>query len=160
MFAMDSLSNNEMISEKQKKYIHDCQFEKLNDVEKFDLSIYADDSGKSIIFKNSYAQSLFHKETICRLISHYIYLLGQLAESPNKPYFKHSLINETEYDQLIHKWNATNRYYSKNKTIHLLFEEQVKRTPDNTAVIYEDQTLSYRELNEKSNQLARHIRKQ
>ena len=46
----------------------------------------------------------------------------------------------------------------KNKTIHQLFEEQVKRIPDNIALVFQDQTLTYNDLNNKANQLAHYIR--
>lgn len=61
---------------------------------------------------------------------------------------------------LTNDWNNTNKDYPKDKTICQLFEEQVKKTPDNIALVYEDKELTYKELNEKSNQLARYIRKQ
>jgi amino acid adenylation domain-containing protein len=56
-------------------------------------------------------------------------------------------------------WNDTQAEYPKDKCIHELFEEQAERTPENVAVVYEDEQLTYRELNEKSNQLAHYLRK-
>ena len=62
------------------------------------------------------------------------------------------------YQKIIHDWNQTYCDYPKEKTIHQLFEEQVKKTPDNIALIFQDQTLTYSELNKKANQLAHYIR--
>ncbi len=58
----------------------------------------------------------------------------------------------------MYEHNDTNVDFSKNQLIHKLFEEQVERTPDSIAVVFEDKKLTYRELNEKSNQLARALR--
>ena len=58
----------------------------------------------------------------------------------------------------IEKYNDTNANYPKHKVIHQLFEEQVERTPNNIALEFEDKTMTYQELNEKSNQLARRLR--
>jgi amino acid adenylation domain-containing protein len=71
-----------------------------------------------------------------------------------------SLLSPREYQQIVYDWNQTDREYPKDKTIYQLFEEQVKKTPDKEALIFEDQSLSYRTLNEKSNQLARYLRQQ
>jgi len=67
-------------------------------------------------------------------------------------------LSEAEYTEIIYEWNRTEAPYPKEKTIHQLFEEQVDKTPDNTAVVFEDQELTYKELNYKANQLAHTIR--
>ena len=106
----------------------------------------------------NYATSLFNKQTIETFIDAYTYLTHQLVEMPDKAYSTLSLLQPKEYDQLIYKWNATDKAYPKNQTIPQLFEEQVKKYPNNIAVVYEEQELTYQQLNEKSNQLARFIR--
>ena len=57
------------------------------------------------------------------------------------------------------EWNETKRNYPKDKCVHQLFEEQVKRTPEAVAVVFEDQQLTYRELNSQANQLAHYLKK-
>ena len=64
-----------------------------------------------------------------------------------------------EKKQLLTKWNQTEAEYPKDKTIHQLFEEQVKRTSEQIAVVFEEYQLTYNQLNEKSNQLAHYLRK-
>src|SRR5450432_4271051 len=59
-----------------------------------------------------------------------------------------------EYDQIIGAWNDTERAYASDKPLQSLFEEQVLRTPDNIALVYEEVELTYRELNERSNRVA------
>ena len=61
--------------------------------------------------------------------------------------------------QLLIEWNDTKADYPEDKTIHQLFEEQVIKTPNNIAVVYEDQELTYQQLNERANQLAHYLRK-
>ena len=69
-----------------------------------------------------------------------------------------SILTLHEEHQLLVEWNDTKAEYPEDKTIHQLFEEQAARTPDNIAVVYEDQELTYQQLNEKSNQLAHYLK--
>lgn len=69
----------------------------------------------------------------------------------------YSLLNEKNYESLIEGWNDTFEKYDTDTTIHELFENQVIKTPDHIALIYKDIQLSYRELNEASNQLAHYL---
>jgi len=70
------------------------------------------------------------------------------------------IISKKEREEVLYSFNNTNVDYPKNKTIVNLFEEQVKKTPDNIAIVFEDKQLTYKELNEQSNQLAQYIRKE
>ena len=63
-----------------------------------------------------------------------------------------------ERRKILVDWNKTDAPYPKDKTIYQLFESQVKKTPDNIAVVFEDEKLSYKELNKRSNKLAHLIR--
>jgi amino acid adenylation domain-containing protein len=128
-------------------------------VAKFDLSIFMDDSKQEIVGQMSYATSLFHKDTIARLVDHYKHLLEQLTRSPQKAYSEFTLLDEASYNQIVYQWNDTAKDYP-NKTIDEVFQEQVEKTPDNIALVYGGQKLTYQELNQKSNQLARHLRDQ
>ena len=69
------------------------------------------------------------------------------------------MLSEAEKHQVLVEWNETKRDYPKDKCIHQLFEEQVKRTPEAVAVVFEDQQLTYRELNSQANQLAHYLKK-
>ncbi|MED7789698.1 amino acid adenylation domain-containing protein, partial [Francisella sp. 19X1-34] len=71
-----------------------------------------------------------------------------------------SILTDQERDQIVYNWNQTDKPYPKDKTIYQLFEEQVEQNPNNVALVFEGQQLTYRELNQRSNQLARYIRKQ
>src|SRR5215470_14578791 len=69
-----------------------------------------------------------------------------------------SELTENERRQLLEEWNETTVAFPKRVCVHELFEAQVARTPDRVAVRFGEETLSYRELNEQANQLARHLR--
>ena len=75
-----------------------------------------------------------------------------------QPVDRIALLSEDERRQIVVEWNATEMPYPADRCIHELVEEQVARTPDAVAVVYEDQQLSYRALNEQANRLARHLR--
>ncbi|HKX86723.1 MAG TPA: amino acid adenylation domain-containing protein [Flavobacterium sp.] len=160
MFGVQSFGNENKSSEQQKNFFKTYVSEHIYESEKFDFTIFIDDSNEALSVQISYATSLFNKNTIAKLGDHYIYLLDQLTENPNKYYSELSLLDTKEYNQIIHDWNATEKEYLKNKTIHELFEEQAFKTPDVIALAHESQMLSYKELNEKSNQLACFIRAQ
>jgi non-ribosomal peptide synthetase component F len=68
-------------------------------------------------------------------------------------------LSEAERHQLLVEWNDTQADYPQEQCIHQLFEEQVEKTPDATAVIFEGKQLTYRELNSRSNQLAHYLQK-
>lgn len=70
-----------------------------------------------------------------------------------------SLLAPTEKEQLLQKWNNTKTNYPQDRCIHQLFEEQVEKTPDKIAVSFENQQLTYQQLNQRANQLARHLQK-
>ncbi|OUL34979.1 amino acid adenylation domain-containing protein, partial [Nostoc sp. 106C] len=67
------------------------------------------------------------------------------------------LLSVSEQHQLLWQWNDTQVDYPQDQCIHLLFEKQVERTPDAVAVVFEDQQLTYRELNQRANQLAHYL---
>jgi len=158
-FGMQGFGNDLEATEKLKKYLGPYQGTKVFEVEKFDLSIYMNDSEEEITTTISYATSLFHKNSIIRCAGYFTHLIDQLSEFPNNAYSQFSLLDKEGYNQIINQWNKKDRTYTDNETIYELFQKQVQKTPDKTALIYGDMEMSYNQLNEKSNQLARYIRK-
>jgi amino acid adenylation domain-containing protein len=128
-------------------------------IAKFDLSIFIEDSQEELAGYIDYSTSLFKKETIARLTDHYLFLLEQLVKAPESLYAHISLLTDAEYDTVVHQWNNTHTEFP-DKTIHQLFSEQARRTPDAIALVFEQQKVTYRELDEKSNQVAHYIRGQ
>ncbi len=130
-------------------------YEIENKVAKFDLTLTAVDSEKVFYFTLNYSTDLYEKETIERMANHLANIVRQIVENPMIEIGKIQMISAEERDQLLFKFNDTQVNYPKDKTLIELFEEQVRNNPENIALIYQDQQLSYRELNQKSNQLAR-----
>ena len=106
----------------------------------------------------SYKEGKYEAEEIKRLTGHLKNILWEVSENSKKPVKEIELIDKQEKQQLLYEFNDTCAEYPRDKTIHELFEDQAARTPDNIAVVYEDSRLTYRELNEKANQLARVLR--
>ena len=130
------------------------------EVAKFDLSLFITDKDKQLQGSMNYATALFKRETIERLLEHYIHILDQLSKQPKQAIKDYQVLTDKEYQQIVYDWNQTDKEYPTDKTIQQLFQEQVEKTPDNIAVVYEDKQLTYQELNQQSNQLARYIIKQ
>jgi len=140
--------------------------EDLYKVAKFDISTFVDNSNDKLVGSFNYAVSLYNEGTISSFIKTYIQILSQFAalvEDKEKKASKKirdlNYLTEFDYDKIVREWNETDRDYPRDKTIHGLFEEQVERTPDNIAIVYEDKRLTYRELNERANRLANYLRK-
>lgn len=108
----------------------------------------------NITLEVDYHAALFETATIKRLLGHYQILLKGIVNNPIEKLGQLPLLTQQEKQQLLVDWNNTQVDYPKEKCIHQLFEAQVEKTPQATAVIFDDQQLTYQELNEKSNQLA------
>jgi natural product biosynthesis luciferase-like monooxygenase protein len=84
--------------------------------------------------------------------------LGRVAADPTGPLDRFSCLTPDEEQELLVDWNRTAAPYSRTTCVHQLFEQQVKRTPTAVALVFEDQSLTYDELNRRANQLAAHLR--
>ncbi len=104
-----------------------------------------------------YATDLFSPECAARMARHLGEFLTSIAEDPQQPIGGLRLLPEAERQRILMGWNRTDREYPRDKCLHRLFEEQVERAPDAVAVVFEGSSLTYRELNERANQLARHL---
>jgi len=125
---------------------------------KYDLSLYLEEKPDGIQGYFEYATALFDRSTIERLSDHFAVLLEAIAKNPDRALWQFPLIGTEERERLLVQWNRTQLEYAQELCVHELFSEQVMRTPDAVAVVYEDQSLTYAELNRKSNQLAWYLR--
>lgn len=101
--------------------------------------------------------SLFDEQWIDEAGSTYARVLAAMADTPHADHRQCSLLSVEERHRLLVEWNQTNAAYPKNQTYHEWFEAQVERTPDAVAVAFEDQRMTYHELNVRANQLARFL---
>jgi aspartate racemase len=100
---------------------------------------------------------LFDEDRITRLLGHFNNLLEGIAADPQQRLSQLPLISESERRQLLVEWTDTARPYPANNSVQELFEEQVALAPDAVALNFGDERLSYRELNERANQLAHYL---
>lgn len=105
-----------------------------------------------------YNPDLFDEATIRRMAGHFRTLAESIIADPQKAVSRLQLLTDVEQHQILTEWNDTRADFPRDKCIHQLFEAQVAKTPDAVAVVCEDRRLTYRELNARSNQLARHLR--
>ncbi len=121
--------------------------------------LYDEYSSEVIRFRFEYRTALFDNSLIQGFVNSFKKAVDDLINYSELLIKDYSLLNHDDYNQIVYHWNETNRNYPRNKTICQLFLEQVNKTPYDIAVVCNDQKLTYKELNEKSNQLARCIRK-
>ncbi|MEH2040965.1 amino acid adenylation domain-containing protein [Nostoc sp.] len=120
----------------------------------FDLTLAVWETKQGLIGSWEYNSDLFEPDTIARMTSHFQTLLAAIIANPNQPISELPLLSQPERHQLLVEWNDTYTPYPKSKCIHQLFEEQVEKTPNAVAVVYEDESLTYQQLNLRANQLA------
>ncbi|MDY8026325.1 amino acid adenylation domain-containing protein, partial [Paenibacillus polymyxa] len=141
---------------------------------KFDLSFDIVEADNELVCKIEYATSLFRQETMVRLAGHYEQLLVSILAQPGARITDLDILTDSEKHDLLVGFDVSSSALAKQpaaegigleadeswreRTIHELFEEQAERTPEQVAVVYEDSRLTYRELNERANRLARSLR--
>ncbi len=127
-------------------------------ISKFDLSLEIVPADNMLNLSFEYATKLFDKGFIRNLSNHYINILNAILENKDIKIADICMLSEDEKNKILYDFNNTKVDYPKDKTIAQLFEEQVEKTPNNVAVVFETQQLTYRELNEKANSLAHYLR--
>ena len=129
------------------------------DSARFDLEIHLSEVNDGIAGFCCYNIDLFDGSTIARLLEHFQNLLRAIIVNPQESVSLLPLLSEQEQKQLLVDWNQTKTDYPQEQCIHQLFESQVERTPDAIAVVFEEQSLTYGELNCLANQLAHYLQK-
>ena len=124
----------------------------------FDLTLSMEETEQGLRGTLEYNTDLFDAATITRMAGHLQTLLEGIVANPDQRLRDLPLLTEAERCRLLVEWNDTEEDYPQDKCIHHSFEDQVERTPDTVAVVFEDQHLTYRELNWRANQLAHCLR--
>jgi non-ribosomal peptide synthetase component F len=104
-----------------------------------------------------YYSDLFNPDTIERHVGYLYTMLHAMVEDIDRPVTSVDLLSKAERDLVLGKWNETQQVYPTELCIHHLFEQQVERTPQATALAFNGQSLTYTELNERANRLAHHL---
>jgi non-ribosomal peptide synthetase component F len=124
---------------------------------KFDLSLAMENTDAGLVGVWEYNTDLFSPDTIERMTGHFLTLLEGIVTNQKETLAELPLLTQLEQKQLLIEWNNTQVDYPDDKCIHQLFEEQVERTPNAVAVVFEGQQLTYNELNCRTNQLAHYL---
>ncbi|MEC4813417.1 MAG: amino acid adenylation domain-containing protein [Scytonema sp. PMC 1069.18] len=126
-------------------------------IAQFELTLMMAELDGALSASWQYNTDLFDSATIARMANHFQILLEGIVADPQKSVSELPLLTNSEQQQLLLKWNATFADYGTDCCLHQLFEAQVHRTPDAVAVVFEEEQLTYRELNQRANQLAHHL---
>ena len=123
----------------------------------FDLTLYMWEGERGLSGSIEYNADLFDADTIERMVGQFETLLESIVSDPTRRLSELELLTEVERYKLLVGWNTTEAEYPADKSLVQLFEEQVARSPEAVAVEYERKQLSYRELNDRANQLAHYL---
>jgi amino acid adenylation domain-containing protein len=124
----------------------------------FDLSLDISISEEGLTGNIEYSTELFEPATIARMVEHFHTLLYGIVANSQAKLSELPLLSAAEKHPLF-EWNNTQNHLIESCTLHEKFADQVEKTPDAVAVIFADESLTYRELNHKANQLANYLQK-
>jgi amino acid adenylation domain-containing protein len=125
---------------------------------KFDLTLDVLERGDSLGLSFTYNSELFDAATIARLGEHLVTLLQSVTTMAEAPLHALPMLSDAERHHLLHTLNATARDYPRDVCLHELIEAQVARNPEAIALVYEEDALTYRELDAQANRLAHYLR--
>ena len=127
-------------------------------VSKVDVTVEALETGDRVVLEFEYCTALFKRETMERFSHHFVNTLNAVVHHPESRLCEIEILDREEKQQLLEVFNDTAVEYPENKPVQQLFEEQVSRTPHLIAVNDAHQQVTYKKLNQTSNQLARFLK--
>ncbi|GHH81085.1 surfactin synthase subunit 1 [Streptomyces sulfonofaciens] len=155
------LENYPRLLDEDEERRHDelLRFEKAYDADKVDypLAVVAREEGDELTVTLWYAGELFEDTTIEALLDVTETLFAQVADDITRPVDGLALVSPAMVER-FDAWNRTEADFPSDKTLHGVFEDMAAAWPDEIAVVYRDRRLTYRELNERANRLAHHLR--
>jgi len=126
---------------------------------KFDMSLAFHDLPGSLTGLVEYSDDLFDRETIVRMVGHYLRVLEQVAADPDAPVHTLRILDDAERRQVLEEWGANPSLPGRGETLHGLFEAQAARTPEATALVWGEEELSYADLDRGAEEIARALRR-
>jgi amino acid adenylation domain-containing protein len=127
------------------------------DAVKFDLELGFTESDEKIVGSLRYATSLFDHATIEKHVGYLTTVLREMTSDVNQSISAPVLLSSDERTLLLETWNTTQEDYPTDVCLHQKFEQQVLRTPEATAIVCEEKSMTYSELNARANSLAHHL---
>ncbi|WP_121809994.1 non-ribosomal peptide synthetase [Mucilaginibacter kameinonensis] len=156
--VMFVLQNTTRVPELQLGDLTLQQTQDAHQTAKFDITLFIIESEGALHAGLEYNTDIYDELTINRMAGHYSQLLSAIVDAPNETVGHLNMVDETERVQ-FELFNATKVDFTGDESIVNLFEEQVLKSPDAIALVFEGEELSYQALNEQANQLARYIQK-
>jgi amino acid adenylation domain-containing protein len=136
-------------------------FANPREFENFEIYLNVSPAKKTgFVLEWTFNTALFHPESMKRRIEEFETLLNGIVQNTEEYIYKLPLLTTEEQSLLYSDWNKTEKAFSKEKTLHQLFQEQAQRTPDQPALVFDNETFTYRELNNRANQLAHFLKRQ
>ena len=129
-----------------------------NDAANFDFTLRASELDNVVVFSLNYCTRLFARETMEAMAGHILSAAQEIAKNPDVKLGQINILSTEEKQKLLKVFNGNQYELDLDKTITELFEQQVEKTPDNIALIYDDTILTYRELDQKANRLAMYLK--
>ncbi|WP_327195511.1 non-ribosomal peptide synthase/polyketide synthase [Paenibacillus alvei] len=154
MFALQNTENLEI----QLPGLHLSTYASEEIVSKFDLSLDVTEIEEGLEYLFEYATALYKTETVEKLAAHYLQLLESILRNPSATIAELGILTPAEKEQILGAFNPAQPEAAPAAAFHRLFEEQAERTPEAEAVVYENDRLTYAELNERANRLAATLR--
>ncbi|MBO3285399.1 non-ribosomal peptide synthetase [Paenibacillus polymyxa] len=154
LFTMQNTENEEF----ELEGLRLIPYPSVLDTAKFDISLDVGEENGGLDYSFEYATALYKRETIERLAKHYEQLLETIVSRPDAKIAELDLLTAEEKEQIIGAFNPAQPEAAPAAAFHRLFEEQAERTPEEAAVVYENDRLTYAELNERANRLAATLR--
>jgi amino acid adenylation domain-containing protein len=122
-----------------------------------DMSWFAMDVPEGLLIRIEYSTDLFNAATVERMSEHFVNLLQSVAASPAEPICHRSLLSDAEAHKLLVEFNASEVRFPSGLCMHTLLEQSAERNPEAVAVACGRERLSYRELNQRANQIANYL---
>ncbi|MGS5021838.1 non-ribosomal peptide synthase/polyketide synthase [Paenibacillus sp. JJ1683] len=154
MFALQNTENLEI----QLPGLHLSTYASEEIVSKFDLSLDVTEIEEGLEYLFEYATTLYKTETVEKLAAHYLQLLESILRNPSATIAELGILTPSEKEQILGAFNPGQPEAAPAAAFHRLFEEQAERTPEAAAIVYENDQLTYAELNERANSLAATLR--
>lgn len=153
MYVFQNTGKPEIYLDNEKLEINQIK----SNTSKFDLTFEVLPNEKQIDLNLEYDTGLFEQDTIEIFADRIINGLEYITTNKMANLKDIEIISKEEENLIVNDFNNTKTDYPKDKTIHQLFEKQVEINPNKVAIVFEDKNLTYKQLNEKSNQLANYI---
>ncbi|MBD2798470.1 AMP-binding protein, partial [Xenorhabdus sp. 18] len=137
---------------------HTLIFRRAIEKTDYPLSLMAYEQDNRLTIKLGYGEDWLADQQAQRLLHQLERILHAVTDNPHQPHTSIQFLSEEEHYTLLHNWNQTDAPYPQDKTLPQQFEAQAEKTPDKVALVFEGETLTYRQLNQQANQLAAVIR--